>query len=213
VATIKDIVEFCESQRMQAFCDAALKIIRRHDSDFSESDHPRDNEGKFSESGGGGSKLTPTEKTHLSSYSGDDFLRVNKELRSGNSSDPSVRHIESAISKSALSKGTTVYRGMTREAARQLFPGGEIKKGETISDPAFLSTSKSQSEAHLRGLGGVVLKIEAGENAKGLDMTEHSRNPGEKEILLPRNAKLKVVGLTEPKSPTDPVIVRLSYGD
>lgn len=180
--------------------------------DFNESDHPRDADGKFG-SGGGGAKLTSDEKSTLSSYSGDDFLRVNKELRSGNSSDPSVKRLDSAISKSPLANGTTLYRGMSKETAKKLFPDGNITKGMTISDPAFASTSKSAGIASTIGMGGVMLKIETGANATGIDMKGHSRNEHEQEVLLPRDAKMKVVGLTPPKSPTDPVIVRVQYGD
>jgi hypothetical protein len=218
MATIDDILEKCAQIELHMKLDAA---IARLDAAFRESDHPRDGDGQFatsgSSSGGAASskpkKLTPTEKTYVSSYSGDDFLRVNRELRAGKSSDPAVKHIDTAIAKSPLPKGSVLYRGMTREAARRLFANGEIKKGETISDPAFSSTSKSANEAEARGLGGVVLKIEAGGNATGLDMKEHARNASEEEVLLPRNAKMKVVGVTAPKSPGDPVIVRVAYGE
>lgn len=158
-------------------------------------------------------KLTANEKSALSSYSGDDFLRINSDLRSGKSGDPTVSRIDSAIEKSRLPAGTTLYRGMTKEAAKNLFPGGNITKGMTISDPAFSSTSKSSGAAKMWGVGGVLLKIEAGANAKGIDMTAHTRNGAEQEVLLPRNAKMRVVGLTPPKNPTDPVIVRVAYGD
>lgn len=158
-------------------------------------------------------KLTANEKSALSSYSGDDFLRINKELREGKDNDPTVKRIDSVMEKSPLPAGTTLYRGMTKEAAKKLFPGGNITKGMTISDPAFSSTSKSVGVAGAWGMGGVMLKIESGENAKGIDMAKHSRNANEQEVLLPRDAKMKVVGLTAPKKPGDPVIVRVSYGD
>jgi 8-oxo-dGTP pyrophosphatase MutT (NUDIX family) len=190
----------------------AYSVARKADAEFNESDHPRGADGKFG-SGGGSGKLTSDEKSTLSSYSGDDFLRVNKELRDGNASDPSVKRLDSAISKSPLASGTTLYRGMSRDAAKKLFPNGEINKGMTISDPAFASTSQSAGVAKMIGMGGVVLKIETGEGATGIDMAEHSRNAHEKEILLPRDAKMKVVGVVPPKSPTDPVVVRVQYGE
>ncbi|KGC03343.1 NUDIX domain protein [Burkholderia multivorans] len=102
---------------------------------------------------------------------------------------------------------------MSREAAKKLFPDGNITKGMTISDPAFASTSKSAGVAGAWGMGGVMLKIETGSNAAGLDMAGIARNEGESEVLLPRDAKMKVVGLTPPKKPGDPVIVRVQYGD
>lgn len=184
--------------------------------EFVESDHPRDSDGKFGSGSGSGvksSKLTANEKSSLSSYSGDDFLRINAELRAGNDSDPAVGRIDSAIAKSPLPKGTILYRGMSLEAARKLFPDGNITRGMTISDRAFASTSKSSHVARSIGLGGVVLKIESGANATGIDMAKHSRNSAEQEVLLPRNAKMKVLGASPPKSPGDPITVRVAYGD
>jgi hypothetical protein len=213
VATIKDIVEFCESQRMQAFCDAALKIIRRHDSDFSESDHPRDNEGKFSESGSGSSSLTAEEKSHVTAYAGDDYDEINKAARSGKIDTPAIKNLDTAIAKSKISKGSTLFRGVSKRSSVKLF-GEEIKEGMTISDPAFASTSGYQGLAERHALGGgVLLKIDVGGNAKGLDIDEYSPNVAESEVLLPRNAKMTVKKIEKPKSPYDPIIVTVSYGD
>lgn len=155
-------------------------------------------------------KLTSTEKSSISSYSGDDFLRINAELRSGNSSDPTVSRIDGAMEKSSID-ATTLYRGMTKEAAKQLFPNGEINKGDVISDPAFMSTSKNKDAASMWGIGGVLLKIDAPNGSKGLDMKGLSRNDSEDEVLLPRGANLKVTGITAPKSIGQPVVVSVSY--
>lgn len=195
--------------------DEAEEPSIKLDSSFVESDHPRDTDGKFGSGGGGGkSSLSAAEKSYLSSYSGDDFLRVNKALRAGDSSDPAVKRIEKAIDKSApIPAGTKLYRGMSMEAAKKLFPDGKIDNGMTISDRAFLSTSKDEEEGRARSRGGVMLKIETGDSAAGLDMEKHSSNKHEQEVLLPRDAKMTVVGLTAPKRAGDPVIVRVKYGD
>lgn len=184
--------------------------------EWNESDHPRDKNGEFG-SGSGGSvkkkpKLTPNEKSALSSYSGDDFLKLNTALRNGETVDAEqVKRIDSAISKGELPAETVLYRGMTREAAKQLFPQGQIDKGTQITDAAFMSTSESKSIAGMWGAGGVVLQIEAQEGAKGLSMQGISSNPNEKEVLLPRNAKMIVQGVVPPKSIGEPVVVRVSY--
>lgn len=189
------------------------------ESKFEEGKHKRADNGEFGSGGGGasekpkGAKLTANEKSTLASYSGDDFLRLNKALREDDDSDPAIARLDSAIGKGSIAEGTTLYRGMTREAAKKLFEGGTITKGADISDKAFASTSKSQGEASARGMGGVVIKIVAGKNAKGLDMTEHSDNKTEQEVLLPRNAKMKVTGITAPKSLGGHVIVHAVYGN
>uniref|UniRef100_A0AAU6W3V1 DUF1073 domain-containing protein n=4 Tax=unclassified bacterial viruses TaxID=12333 RepID=A0AAU6W3V1_9VIRU len=183
------------------------------DADFDENKHPRSDDGKFGSNGlGKPARLTSSEKSAVSSYTGDDFMRANAELRSGGEPDAQAKRVDSAIEKSYLQSGQTLYRGMTREAAKQLFPSGSINAGDTISDKAFLSTSKSANVAGSIGLGGVVLKIEVGDGQKGLDMQGLSRNEYEKEVLLPRNAKMTVLGTVAPKNPGDPVVVRVAYG-
>lgn len=157
-----------------------------------------------------GAKLSTNEKTAISSYSGDNFLKINSQLRGGEKSDPDVARIDSAISKGSLG-GETLYRGMSREDAKKLFPGGDIKKGMVVSDPAFLSTSKEKKIAGMFGIGGVMLQIETKPGDKGLDVTGLSSNKHEDETLLPRNAKMEVVGVHPPKSPGQPVTIKVRY--
>ncbi|MEH0863876.1 DUF2213 domain-containing protein [Phytobacter diazotrophicus] len=157
-----------------------------------------------------GVKLTPNEKSAISSYSGDNFLKINSQLRSGDKSDPDVSRLDSAIDKGELG-GETLYRGISRDDAKKLFPNGEIKKGMTVSDPSFLSTSTEKKIAGMFSIGGVMLEIETQPGAKGLDVTNLSSNKHESETLLPRNAKLEVVSIHPGKSPGQPVTVKMKY--
>lgn len=157
-----------------------------------------------------GGKLTSNEKSAISSYSGDNFLKINSQLRNGDKSDPDVARIDSAIDKSELG-GETLYRGISRDDAKKLFPNGEIKKGMTVSDPSFLSTSTEKKIAGMFSIGGVMLEIETQPGAKGLDVTSLSSNKHESETLLPRNAKLEVVSIHPGKSPGQPVTVKMKY--
>lgn len=184
------------------------------DASFKEGDHPRDQDGKFGSGGGsttGKPKLTPREKQEIDRYSGDEFLRINKELREGKASDPAVKHLDSAIGKSDLPSGQKLYRGMNREAAKSLF-SGNISIGQSISDKAFASTSKSSDIGRMNSVGGVMLEITTGGGAKGLDVSAGSRNEHEQEVLLPRDAKMVVTGIRRGKTAADPVTVRVSYG-
>ncbi|HBS7324222.1 TPA: hypothetical protein MAQ46_001353, partial [Klebsiella pneumoniae] len=113
-----------------------------------------------------GEKLSANEKSAISSYSGDNFLKINSDLRKGKDEDPDVARIDSAIGKGGL-EGGTLYRGMSREDAKKLFPGGDIKKGMVVSDPAFLSTSKEKKIAGMFSIGGVMLQIETNKGDKG----------------------------------------------
>lgn len=180
-------------------------------SSFEESDHPRDNGGKFASSGGsGGATLTSTEKTWVEMYSGDDFHRVNAALRTGQDPGGSmVQSIDKAISKNPLPSGMVLYRAMPKEAARKLFPGGDVRTGMEVSDHAYASTTRSADVAGSLGAGGVVLKIETGEEATGLNMSDVSRNPHEQEVLLPRDAKMTVLGIQAPKQAGGPIVVRV----
>ncbi|HCB0953694.1 TPA: DUF2213 domain-containing protein [Klebsiella pneumoniae] len=157
-----------------------------------------------------GEKLSANEKSAISSYSGDNFLKINSDLRKGKDEDPDVARIDSAIGKGSL-KGGTLYRGMSREDAKKLFPGGDIKKGMVVSDPAFLSTSKEKKIAGMFSIGGVMLQIETNKGDKGLDVTGLSSNKHEDETLLPRNAKMEVIGVHPPKSPGQPVTIKVRY--
>ena len=157
-----------------------------------------------------GAKLSANEKSAISSYSGDNFLKINSDLRKGKDEDPDVARIDSAISKGSL-EGGTLYRGMSREDAKKLFPGGDIKKGMVVSDPAFLSTSKEKKIAGMFSIGGVMLQIETNQGDKGLDVTGLSSNKHEDETLLPRNAKMEVIGVHPQKSPGQPVTIKVRY--
>jgi hypothetical protein len=191
--------------------DAALPFA--FDAEWNEGDHPRAPDGQFG-SGGGSSaskkpKLTPTEKQWLSKYSGDDFLKLNQELRGGGDGGSIAKHLDSAIAKSPLPPDTKLYRGISKDALKSLIQGDEISIGQEFSDKGFLSTSTDPNVAHMNGFGGVVLSIETGEGQNGLDMSAFNENKHEKEVLLPRGTKLKIIGIKAPKAIGHPVLVRV----
>ncbi len=169
-------------------------------------------EGKIgkSSSSNSSSRLTQNEKSAISSYSGDNFLKINSQLRGGDTSDPDVSRLDSAISKGSLGD-ETLYRGMSRDDAKKLFPDGDIRKGMVVSDKAFLSTSSEKKVAGMFGIGGVMLEIQTQSGAKGLDVTGMSSNKHESETILPRDAKLEVVSIHPGKSPAHPVVVKMKY--
>jgi phage-related protein (TIGR01555 family) len=185
--------------------------------DWNEADHPRGqpgNAGQFGSGGGGGSKptnrLTPKEKAYLSAYSGDDFLRLNTELRSGGDGGQAAQRLDSAIAKSRIPAGTKLYRGISRDALKSLVGGDEVKVGQVLSDKGFLSASTDSNIAYMNGTGGVVMEIATNENQPALDMSKISYNTDEKEVLLPRNTKLKIDGIRAPKGPGHPIRLRVS---
>lgn len=205
---------------------------------WEESKHPRSDDGKFGSGSGSSSnktaspaakksddslkgktttggvaklegKLTPTERAYLDSYSGDEFLSLNRKLRSGDAKASSVAKLDSAIGKSTLTPGTKLYRGISKDALKQMVGGNTIEAGQVLSDAGFISTSTDRNIAGMNSIGGVVMEIEVGENQRGLDVGSISRNQHEKEVILPRGAKLEVLGLRAPKKVGDPIIVRV----
>jgi hypothetical protein len=192
--------------------DAQLPFA--YDATFNESDHARAPNGQFGSTGGGSKpaskRLTPTEKAYLDSYSGDDFLKLNEKLRSGESGGEAAAKIDSAVSKNTVTAGSKLYRGISKDALIKMVGGNEINAGQVLTDPGFMSTSTSRDIAGMNGVGGVVMEIEVGEGQRGLDMSSISRNKHEKEVILPRNSKMKVLGLRGPKAPGHPIIVRVA---
>lgn len=154
--------------------------------------------------------LTANEKTNLSSYSGDDFLRINNAVRSGDTDLPEISRLDSALEKNTVG-ASKLYRGMSKADAKKLFPDGEINKGQVVADPAYLSTSKSKSIANMFSVGGVMLEIDSSPTAKGLDMSGLSSNAHEQEVLLPRNSEMVVQSIHPPKTAGAPVIVKVKY--
>lgn len=178
--------------------------------EFKEGDHPRAADGKFGSGGGSSSpKLTPTEKTYISSYTGDDFLETNKKLRNGEPGDGSIKHIDAAINKATLPAGTKLYRGMDKEAAIKFLGTRDIRAGMEISDKAFMSTSRRRTNGY-GSFGGVMFEIETGEGQHGLDVAGLTRNPSEEEVLLPRNTKFRVSSIVAPKKVGDPIRIKVS---
>ena len=178
--------------------------------DFEESKHPRAENGQFGSGSGKKARLTPTEKTYISSYTGDEFYKVNADLRQGGKAGPIVKHLDSAIAKQTLEKGTALYRGLTREAFKSLLGEDEIRVGQVFSDPAYSSTGKNREfVSRFYATGGVVLHIETGHGQNGLDVEGLTRNPAEGEVLLPRKTRYEVLGIGAPKNIGDPVRVRV----
>ncbi len=183
-----------------------------------------DEQGRFSsgdggggggDSGGGtkGGKLSPTERSYLDNYSGDTFLALNQELRSGGGGGKAAAAINSAISKSPLEEGGMLYRGMSKDAFKRLIGGDEIKAGQVLNDKGFVSTTRDPNIAMMSGaIGGVMLHIQVGSGVKGVDMSPHSRNKHEKEVILGTKTPMRVLGIKAPKALGQPIIVRVIIG-
>jgi hypothetical protein len=128
------------------------------------------------------------QKFAVADYSGDRFLKLNKALRTGESLDSSdqtlVRNLDAHLASSPKHKGVT-FRVIED-------PDGAIAKtiqaGGSFTDKAFASTSTSIPSFVSKGQ--IAFQV-VGKN--GVDISSDSLNPGEKEVLFPRNTRFKVV--------------------
>lgn len=161
------------------------------------------------------SPLTSKEYDAAKAYTGNSYVNMNHLSRSGTLDQhpamaAKVKALDSAIAKSTLEKDLTLYRGIPASAAKSMFPGGVVQTGQVVSDKGFSSTSLRQEVAH-NFSKGVVLHINAPKGSKALDVRHLSQHSGEDEVVLPRDAKLRVVGVLVSDSTKDYLHVRCDY--
>ena len=158
-------------------------------------------------------------------YTTSKYVDINNNLRNGGNGGENsdiVKNIDSAINKSTIKSGTTLYRGTSTEAlglnksVRDL-SADDIKSlvGKNIADKAYVSTSLKKNVAdNFAGRsnnvdGKVNMIITTKGNKRGLEVGSNSNfGNKEKEIILPRGASLKV---TKAQKRTGQLYVYLEY--
>lgn len=144
--------------------------------------------------------LSPAERKALRFYKGDGYREINQVLRYGGESDPdilqAIEDLDVALSRFQLPEPVIAYRGLGSQA---LFTQAEDLIGDTIEEPAYLSTSllRSVAEGYLSARsewrvleeilvpGGVAVGAYVGAPDLVEPMEEH-------EFLLPRGTELAV---------------------
>ncbi len=179
-------------ETIQASCyRVAGELLREHGS------HDQSTHGR----GGGGGKKAPTkqEQGAVEDYTGDQFQQVNGELRGQRESTKStkriVKQVDSFLDKSPKHEGSTI-RSFTASPADFEGIAKQLDQGGEFSDAAFLSTKKTPSVTDRSSFANkappenhVVIRV----NGKtGVDISKMSRNPGEGEVLFPRDTKFRV---------------------
>ncbi|MCK5614885.1 hypothetical protein KAR91_74170, partial [Candidatus Pacearchaeota archaeon] len=150
-------------------------------------------------------KLTANEKSYLNWYSGDGFKELNEYLRKdAPKKNPTLEKyadgLNSAINKDSLDKDTTLYRGINVKKITEAMQN--VKSGNKIEISSFQSTTDNPGSASsYSGLAGIVLKINVSKGTNAVDMNKAgaSRNPTEKEFLLPNKGHYIVKGIKKPK--------------
>jgi len=153
------------------------------------------------------SKLGAAEKDALQVYSGGEFEDINAHFREGDAVGPRlsgiISKIDSAFKGSALPSDIVVYRAIDAEgwAAMQR----SIGAGGVLMDKSYTSTSLSRkamesfsSTMHRSG-GAMALEIRVPKGTRAIYMPSLSEHPEEKELLLNRGTKYRVVSKTPRK--------------
>jgi hypothetical protein len=140
--------------------------------------------------------LSNEQKTSVTTYTGSDYSKINRGLRSDNPSpeyEAVTAHMDNAINQSELPENTVLYRGMYVDDKL----AKKIKPGKTITDKAYWSTSLSHpvADGFTNEANGAVMRIKAPKGQRGLAVESISNFPQEKEILLPRNTKYKITSV------------------
>jgi len=189
---------------LKPFHRFSLKAFALDAGKFTETDHPRDEGGKFSVGANGKSTLsevdrkkrTPAENDAIKAYASG---AMNAALRNkdsvtayGKEMTEFAKQIDTIIYRTRLTSDTTLYRGISDKYAKEL--AARISKGEkTFTDLAFTATSTDPSVAgssKFRGSkkeGGLFFKINARAGQHGC-----ATGSGESEFLLPRQSVFTV---------------------
>jgi len=189
--------------------------VLAEDSDFKESDHPRQKDGKFGKGSGEAAYVDLSKSLPEASKDEAWVLRryhdggggwENDALRAGGTRDRDVNVrinlLQGFLGRAKIPRNMTVYRGLHGKFGKSLLEN--LKEGMVIHEKGFLSTSASPSIAK-RFQGGMffkkgypVLEISVKAGAKGAaidkwdpfkEKKEATRN---QEVLFQSGSKMKV---------------------
>lgn len=136
-------------------------------------------------------RLSAAQRGAVDRYTGDGFLRMNRELRAGNTSDPDIARLDSAMRP--LPDDLIVTRHVGPEAfglSDRTVSGVERLKGRKITDRAYASAALGSPYAG--GLGGVTMHIAVPKGTPAISGAALSRNPHERELLLGRGLEMAI---------------------
>lgn len=145
--------------------------------------------------------LSPAETAALTSYTGDGYRAINGALRGQRPFSADVKDeiaaLDNLFGRSALPSPAVLYRGVGPEVVEAYRRAG-LKAGSVIFDPAFMSTSLSRAAAteFLKDQpDGYFIRLTAPAGSRALSVEKVAfYGEGEREILLARGQRLKVIG-------------------
>ena len=141
--------------------------------------------------------MLDSEKEAIQEYSGDDYGITNRYLRNAlyedddivfNKTIQRIEEIDKALSRNTLGDNLTLYRGVSFEEFESW------KNADTIN--TYKSTSISREIADDFNSDYKIL-IKAPKDTKGFYLGDYSEYKSEKEFLLHRNQKYKILNMTD----------------
>lgn len=143
---------------------------------------------------------TRAENDAMSRYTGSTYAGINKQLRNysptGGDYDSIIKSMTKAIDKSIIKDNVVVWRG-TKDWVDPDKVGKMI--GTVISDKAFMSTTlhtgKDSPAIGFAGWDGIIFEIRIPKGAKGAFVEDISNFKSEREIILQRDSKFKILGV------------------
>lgn len=172
---------------------------------------------------------TTSELSSLSKYSGEVATKINHNLRFGTKQSKDmgniVNSLDSLFEKNPpLSEGTQAYRltkfTMLDPKSKKSFETlSQLSKGDEFLDKGFVSTTLSKGVIEKFKRGGrfyntgsagrnIIFTITIPKGNKAIQTDQVSRNKSEKELLLPRDQKFKVVS-NKPSSNGKDILIKI----
>ena len=142
--------------------------------------------------------LSAAEISAIRIYTGVRYVAINGCLRNDLPCSAGtlqlIRLIDSAIAKHPLPRALILYRGVKGQAALDIRAAG-VRRGVILADSAFTSCSRVDSEAAFfaQPPPGTIMRISAPAGTPALPVESYSQFLKEREILLPRNMRIRIL--------------------
>jgi hypothetical protein len=141
-----------------------------------------------------GNDLSQDELRAVGRYTGSEYRSINGALRADSGTTSTQTYIENLDRVfRPVPEDTVVYRNVSKNA----FAGFDLDEtmiGKVYNDKAFMSTSINGAFGDSREIR-MVINLPAGSNARYVDPISSVK--GEKEVILPRNSKFMVTGVSQ----------------
>lgn len=151
--------------------------------------------------------LTQLQKNAISEYTGSAYGPINKLLRAGQSVEGShykhvILNLDAALASVVIPFDVTLYRSGTRKF--------DLKTpvGSVITDLGFVSTSTDLAFA--KGWNaGVFMEIRCRKGSRGGYVYLHSSHKTEREVMLPRGSRFRVISVEKQPGQKPHVVLEL----